>query len=151
MSNEKHMACESAGERGFHTSCQRFSLNFILYDRLSPRLSKCHDSCFLGVCVCFVESLFSGIPRLWFSLEVERRERPSSLDLAEAAFLLSVKKTPSTSSARGAPARGSCLSSRGISQLHGSRALCHTETLQNNARKDLFFRLCRTTHYCGVS
>ena len=52
---------------GFQTSCQCFFLNLIFYDQLSPRLTKCDDSCFLGVsCLFCWKSTLRDTPTLVF-------------------------------------------------------------------------------------
>lgn len=162
----KHVAYVSQPEEGgFHTRCQLFLLHFtFLWSSLSTSLTERDDCCFLGVCMClhFVATLLSGIPRLLFSLWRELcvcvcgggkgGERESSrLCLAGGSFPPS--SCPSVG-AKAPPARGSCLSFRGISQLHWSRTLCNTKTLQNNGNpspKDFFFRFWLTVHYHGVS
>ena len=151
---------ESAGGRGiprispiffFFSS---FFLTLFLWSALSTSPTKKRDDCcVLGVCVCLRSvATLRDTPTLVLPSgdncvrgwkggggggeeeeEGRGRENLSRLDLAGGSFpsLCNNPPCPSTR-ARGAPARGSCLAFGGISQLHRSRTLCHTETLQNN-------------------
>ena len=143
-------------EGGFHASRQLFFffslllLNFIFMIsslHVSYKKKKRDDCCFLGVCVCLRSvATLRDTPTLVLPSGDNcvrgwkgggggegGRENLSRLDLAGGSFpsLCNNPPCPSTR-ARGAPARGSCLAFGGISQLHRSRTLCHTETLQNN-------------------